>query len=414
MLTSRLEEWRQGQIPLDDLIAHIQAETAVEVGERDAKLTELLAFHKQHALPKPVYQALVSALLRRSSENEQVVDRTEISQVDSTKGQHMDDPHPDNTGSSTTVTQRPGGQSGPVKPASAASRPLGSGHVIKDRFELGRELGRGGMGVVYLALDRRRQEAGFPNPYVALKVLNEDYRYVPEAILALQREAMWGQALAHENILRVYDFDRDGGLVFMTMELVEGRTLKSVIREPGFTGLPWEHALPIIAGMAGALALAHRKGVIHADFKPSNVLLTPDGTAKLFDFGVARVLDHYSADSDNDGSFLSAFTPAYASLEMLEGQSADVRDDVYGLGCVVFELITGRHPYARKSAREATEQGLKPLPSSKLGPGRREVIERAVALQRDDRISDVEGFLEALLSSSRGLLSRLPLLGDRP
>src|SRR5690606_32657935 len=129
--------------------------------------------------------------------------------------------------------------------------------------------------------------------------------------------------LAHDNIVRVYDFDKAGTIVFMTMEYIDGQDLRTLIREQAWNGMPLARARPLIEGMARALGRAHAAGIVHSDFKPGNVMVTADRVAKVFDFGIARAGKHAaSADGEQtifDATTLGALTPAYASLEMIQG-----------------------------------------------------------------------------------------------
>ena len=162
------------------------------------------------------------------------------------------------------------------------------GSVLKGRFELIDELGRGGMGVVYRALDRTNVEFKDRNPYVAIKLLNEEFKRHPLAVRALQREARKAQKLAHPNIVAVFDFDRDGGNVYMVMELLSGRSLDLRLRNEWTHGLDVATVTRYLGAMGAALSYAHEQGIVHADFKPSNVFLTDEGVIKVLDFGVAR------------------------------------------------------------------------------------------------------------------------------
>ncbi|HEX5304782.1 MAG TPA: protein kinase, partial [Dyella sp.] len=198
------------------------------------------------------------------------------------------------------------------------------GSVLKGRFHLEKEIGRGGMGVVFLARDERKVEARDRDPYVAVKVLNDEFRRHPDSLIALQRESRRSQSLAHDNIVRVYDFDKDRTIVFMTMEYVDGSDLKQLIREKAYNGMPLARARPLIEGMAWALKRAHASGVVHSDFKPGNVMVTRDGVPKVFDFGIARAGKHMGDQVGEqtvfDAGTLGALTPAYASLEMIQGK----------------------------------------------------------------------------------------------
>jgi hypothetical protein len=280
--------------------------------------------------------------------------------------------------------------------ASAATPAIGPGTIIKHRFILQSPLGRGGMGTVYRALDRRKQEAQDRNPYVAIKILHDEFRRHPKFLIALQREARKAQALAHPNVVAVHDFDRDGGLVFVTMELLDGEPLnRTVATNP--RGLPKERALAALHGMAEALAYAHRSGMVHADFKPDNVFLTQRGDVKVLDFGIARAMPARLAREGNDTAFdvskLGGLTPAYASPERLKGEAPAPADDVFALAIVAYELLTGVHPFDRIPADVAQARGLKPLAEPALPRRQRRILAKALAFARDARYPDAGAFL---------------------
>jgi non-specific serine/threonine protein kinase len=274
------------------------------------------------------------------------------------------------------------------------------GMLLKGRFLLEREVGRGGMGVVFLARDERKVEARDRDPYVAVKVLNDEFRRHPDSLIALQREARRSQLLAHDNIVRVFDFDKDGTIVFMTMEYVDGQDLKALIREKAFNGMPLAQARPLIEGMAWALKRAHSAGVVHSDFKPGNVMVTRDGVPKVFDFGIARAGKH-AADASGeqtlfDAGTLGALTPAYASLEMIQGKEPTPSDDIYALGCVAFELLTGKHPFDKVSAEVAEREGRKPPPVPGLTKRQYKALCDAVAFHGEQRLKNAVELVEGL------------------
>ncbi len=275
---------------------------------------------------------------------------------------------------------------------------LVAGVVLKDRFVLKREIGRGGMGAVFAAEDLRKVEANDPEPMVAVKVLAPDFARHPVAFVALQRESRRAQTLAHPNVATVYDFDRDGDLVFMTMELLTGRPLDQVIRDTEGKGLERARALPIIIDIARGLAYAHRKGLVHADLKPGNIFLTDTNVPKVLDFGIARAVPgHTVAKKDSfDAGALGAYTPAYATSEMIEGADPHTADDVYALGIIAYELLTGRHPYQRLSGQAAEKRKLKPAPIKGLPRRQWGVIERSLSFNRAQRPADATIFLRSL------------------
>jgi serine/threonine protein kinase len=304
---------------------------------------------------------------------------------------------PPSTGPTGTNWQQP------MSSEAAIAEEMGPGSVIKDRFKLLDVLGIGGMGKVYKGIDLLKQEARDKNPYMAIKLLNEDFKSHPEAFIALQRESSRQQKLAHPNIATVYDFDRIGGPgtpVFITMELMEGLPLntyiKKTVRKQG--GLPFPEAFNIVRQLGAALQYAHERRLVHSDFKPGNAFLCNDGTVKTLDFGIARAVKNPITGEGEKTLFdpgkLGALTPAYASLEMLEGEEPDPRDDIYALGCVAYELLTGKHPFNKLPATTARENGLVPAPIKGLNKKQNRALRRALAFRREDRSPAVEHFIE--------------------
>ena len=284
--------------------------------------------------------------------------------------------------------------------ASGGGDNLGPGSVLKERFELMDVLGEGGMGKVYKARDLLKVEAKDKNPYIAVKTLTGDFKQHPESFIALQRESSKAQRLAHPNIATVYDFDRDGGTVYMTMEMMEGDELAKYIKHLPAGGLPVPEAMNIIKQLCDGLAYAHSKQLVHSDFKPGNAFLTKDGTVKLLDFGIARASktrkDTVGETTVFDPGQLGALTPAYATVEMFEGLDPDPRDDIYALACVAYELLTGKHPFNKLSAPKVLEKGLKPAPVAKLSGTQNKALFRALALRREDRTPTVEAFWDGM------------------
>ncbi|KLU24281.1 protein kinase [Caballeronia mineralivorans PML1(12)] len=271
------------------------------------------------------------------------------------------------------------------------------GDTLNGRFVLEECLGVGGMGTVYKALDLRKLEASDRRPYIAIKVLNLQFRGNPKSLIALQREAKKAQALGHRNIVTVYDFDRDGPVVYLTMEYLSGKPLSRILRSPEFKGMPYAQALPIFTGMANALAYAHERGFVHCDFKPANVFLTDTAEVKVIDFGIARVFQRPEEETDAtifDPGSLGALTPAYASPEMLEHREPDPRDDIYALGCTTYELLTGRHPFDRVPATQARGSGLKPQRPDGLGTRQWRALRTSLAFDREARMPTVARFLQ--------------------
>lgn len=276
---------------------------------------------------------------------------------------------------------------------------LQPGTVLKDRFVIEKVLGRGGMGVVYLALDQRKQEANDRSPYVALKALSDVYQRDEMMIRALQRESQKAQTLAHPNIATVYDFDRDGGIVYLTMEVLSGSAMDDFIRDH-VVGVSPSRVAPIVRGLCLGMAYAHNKGIVHSDFKPGNVYLDDNDNPKVLDFGIARAtptsgtqMGEPSDVTQFDAGELGALTPSYAAKEMFAGADPHPADDVYAVAITIYELLTGRHPFQKKSAPQAEAEGLKPAPI--IGLRRREwrAIRHGLAFNRADRQQHAADFL---------------------
>jgi serine/threonine protein kinase len=274
------------------------------------------------------------------------------------------------------------------------------GATLKNRFVLQELLGVGGMGLVFKAVDLRKIEAADKEPYVALKVLNQDFQTDPMALIALQRETKRAQTLAHPNIIKVYDFDRDGGHVFMTMEYLQGRPLSHLIKEHDVDGLSYKQAWPIIHAMADALAYAHKKNIVHSDFKPGNIFIDENNEVRVSDFGIACAIGRSDKEHEDATVFnarsLGAMTPAYASLEQLRFSDPDQRDDIYALACVSYELLTGKHPFGRLSAEKALEVNLQVKPISKLSHRQWKSLQKALVFQQEQRTSSIHEFLAGL------------------
>ncbi len=285
--------------------------------------------------------------------------------------------------------------------------PFGRGYRLRGRYELDEMIGQGAMGQVWRAKDLLGEEALDRNPYVAVKVLNSDFEARADAFVALHREASRAQKLAHPNIVTVYVFDRDEqtGRAFVAMELLEGRPLDRVIRQSA-GGLPREQAIPIIRGMAEGLAHAHRKGIVHSDFKPANVFLTRDGTPKILDFGIARAVqvaervagvpvpDSIGDQRDDEG--FQGYTVNYAAPEALSGAAPSTAEDVFALGIVAYELVSGTHPFKRMSALEARAANLQRPALRGLKHRESSAIETALAYDPAQRFADAAAFLRRL------------------
>lgn len=278
------------------------------------------------------------------------------------------------------------------------------GAVINRRFVIEGVLGRGGMGVVYRAKDLRKEETGDRDPYVALKVLSDEFRRDPRMAVALQREARKAQTLAHPNIATVYDFDRDDNIVYLTMEELDGQPLDEVIRAHP-EGMDPAKAMPIIRGLCLGLAYAHNKNIVHSDFKPGNVFLTEAGQTRILDFGIARAAPAGRVEASDTTQFdageLGALTPSYAACEMFEGKEPHPADDVYALAIVAYQLLSGRHPFDGAPAPQAKNQGLEPVPLRGIKRREWRAIRHGLAFDRAERSQHASEFLRELEGGSK-------------
>ena len=224
--------------------------------------------------------------------------------------------------------------------APAASRSLGGmtiqGKVLADRYAVGELLGRGGMAEVYLATDRVLDRP------VAFKVLGGWLANDGTFVERFRREALAAARISHPNLVAVFDAGSEDGVHYIVMELVPGETLADVLRKQG--RLDTNRAITIAASVADALGVAHAAGIVHRDVKPGNVMLTPDGRTKLVDLGIARSIDGESIT--HASSILG--TAGYLSPEQARGDPVDHRSDIYSLGCVLYEMLTGRQPFEAK------------------------------------------------------------------
>jgi serine/threonine protein kinase len=230
---------------------------------------------------------------------------------------------------------------------------------------------------------------------VAVKVLKLNYQDRPDELAQLEREFHQAQSLSHPNVVSVFDLDRDGGVYFIVMELLEGELLADILKRLDGQPMGREFALGIISSVGAALSHAHRREVVHADLKPRNIMITTTGEVRVLDFGFARErpLELHSATQLHDAP---ASAPAYASVERVNGSEPHPSDDVYSLACIAYELLSGRHPFGGRSAPLARAHGRAPQRVPGLTGKQQQALQRALLWTRGERRIDVVELLAAL------------------
>jgi hypothetical protein len=277
--------------------------------------------------------------------------------------------------------------------------------ILDDRYELGPVLGNGGMARVHEGLDRQLKRP------VAVKVLSSPFDRDKEFVERFRREAHAAARLNHPNIVAVYDSGSDDGTHYIVTELVEGETLADLQQREG--ALPPERVVEIARQVCHALEAAHEKGVVHRDVKPGNVMITPQGRVKVVDFGIARAAGAESVTRTG----LVMGSASYLSPEQARGEPGDERSDIYSLGCVLYQMLTGRPPFVAENPISALYQHVnepvEPPSSTRPVPA---ALEKVVlhALEKEPAkrfgsVPEMEGALEAALESDDTKTMPLPV-----
>src|SRR6266436_5416373 len=227
---------------------------------------------------------------------------------------------------SVAVTPRTSG-------VAAAGDDVEKGRVLAGRYEILQLLGRGGMGAVYKARDTELDRI------VALKLIRPELARNPEILRRFKQELILARQVTHKNVIRIFDLGQSDGIKFITMDFVEGRDLRALLVERG--KFPGEEAAQVMLQICRALEAAHAEGVIHRDLKPQNIMVTGDGRVYVMDFGIAR--SAYLPGMTQTGALIG--TPEYMSPEQARGEKLTERSDLFSLGVIFYELLTGKSPY---------------------------------------------------------------------
>ncbi len=269
----------------------------------------------------------------------------------------------------------------PVRPSSdaAAKGQLKPGSVLAERYEILQLLGQGGMGAVYKARDKELDRI------VALKLIRSEFAKNPEILRRFKQELILARQVTHKNVIRIYDLGQADGIKFITMDFVEGRDLRQLLVEKG--KFPPEQAARIMLQICRALEAAHTEGVIHRDLKPQNIMLDSGGRVYVMDFGIAR--SAYLPGMTQTGALIG--TPEYMSPEQARGEKLTERSDLFSLGVIFYELLTGQSPYPADAPLGTLWKRLqeKPKPPVDVDPTipkpLNDIVMKALEVEPEDR-----------------------------
>jgi serine/threonine protein kinase/Flp pilus assembly protein TadD len=272
----------------------------------------------------------------------------------------------------------------PTETVEAPREELTTGSTFAARFQIIEELGKGGMGRVYKALDKEVKEK------IAIKLIKPEISADEKTIERFRNELKLARQISHKNVCRMYDLNKEDGAYYITMEYVSGEDLKSFIRRAGVLGAG--KAIYIAQQVCEGLTEAHRLGVIHRDLKPQNIMIDKDGNAKIMDFGIARSLKTKGIT----GSGVMIGTPDYMSPEQVEGKETDERSDIYSLGVILYEMVTGQVPFEGDTpfAIGVKHKSVPPIPPIEKNPQVPEylnrIILRCLVKDKEKRYSSAE------------------------
>ena len=283
------------------------------------------------------------------------------------------------------------------EPSSMESRAQ-VGSILRDRFVLRERVADGFLGTVFKAQDRHLANVEGGATWVAVKIIQPQVAQNVEALKILQQEAAKSRCLVHDNIVRFIDLDREDEILFTVANWIDGKTLSSVLAERGGESFSVEESLELLRPLAGALDYAHRCGVVHGDVKPDTVMITPDGAPMLFDFGLARLRHLYNRPGK---SAQGTGSTSYSSMQILTGESPDVRDDVFSLACLFYRLLAGHRVFGPRNAARAAEEGMQAERPPGLSTRQWEALSKALAFARVSRPAGISEFMASIDNEAR-------------
>jgi serine/threonine protein kinase len=288
------------------------------------------------------------------------------------------------------------------------------GEVLRGRYQVSSVLYQGGMGTIFEAIDLYRLDLANATPRLAIKVLHNDVTQNPELLAELRREFQHLQSLSHPNIVRVHEFDRDGDTAFFTMECLSGLSLRLLLAARNQVALNRLNARSILRDVGSALAYAHHRGIVHGNLNPRNIFITDEGEVRLLNFGGSQILRRGPCTSEKDERSQVA-TLRYVSCQLLEGERAELSDDLYAFACVIYLLLTGKIPFGEHSAIQARTLRLRPTRPAGLTLRQWRALRSGLFFERERRPTDVDEFLESFdLQETAGHLPALLTLFKVP
>ena len=273
-----------------------------------------------------------------------------------------------------------------------SNKKLALGSTFAQRYHVIEEIGRGGMGQVYKVLDKEIDEK------IALKLINAEIAINEETIERFRKELKFARKISHKNVCRMFDLGKFDDIYYIAMEYVEGEDLKSFIRKVG--QVPLEKALSITTQLCEGLSEAHHNGIVHRDLKPQNIMIDKMGNTKIMDFGIARCIDSKGLT----GAGLMIGTPEYMSPEQAEGTEVDCLSDMYSVGVILYEMITGRVPFKGETPLSIAMKHLTETPpdpaqfNAQIPPELTKIILTCMEKKKENRYQSIEELNSALIS----------------